>query len=88
MAQTKTWSMNETQTKFVNELKGRAEGVTLLELKLEGKEFKTGSINTLVAHGIVEITGEREFACDVMFNGAKVGNIKKTGKVYRLVQLD
>ena len=84
----KTWSMNDTQRQFVEVLKNYDKGVTLFELKLIGREFKTGSINTLVSKGIVEITGDREFACDIVFNGVVVGKATKTGKVYKLVSND
>lgn len=84
----KTWKMNETQTQFVETLKNYENGATLFELKLAGKEFKSGSINTLISKGIVEIDGEREFNCDIVFNGVVVGKITKTGKVYKLVRKD
>lgn len=84
----KTWEMNAVQKDFVAVLKGYENGITLFELKLAGKEFKTGSINTLITKGIVEITGEKEFACEVVYNGQVVGKATKTGKVYRLVQKD
>lgn len=84
----KTWSMNDTQRQFVEVLKDYENGITLFELKLAGKEFKTGSINTLITKGIVEITGEREFACEVVYNGQVVGKATKTGKVYKLVSND
>lgn len=85
---TKTWSMNDTQKNFVSVLSNFADGITLFELKLEGKDFKTGSINTLISKGIVEIAGEKEFACDVVFNGKVVGRMTKTAKIYKLVQKD
>lgn len=84
----KTWTMNATQKNFVEVLKDYENGITLFELKLAGKEFKTGSINTLISKGIVEITGEKEFACEVVFNGVVVGKATKTGKVYKLVSND
>lgn len=84
----KTWTMNDTQTAFVNELKARPEGITLFELKLEGKNFKTGSINALLTKGIVETDGDKEFACDVVYNGNVVGKVTKTAKVYKLVSND
>lgn len=82
----KTWKMNETQTQFVETLESYENGATLFELKLAGKEFKSGSINTLISKGIVEIAGEREYLCDIVYNGVVVGKITKTGKVYRLVR--
>ena len=84
----KTWKMNDTQKQFVETLESYENGATLFELKLAGKEFKSGSINTLISKGIVEIDGEREFACDIVFNGVVVGKITKTGKVYKLVRKD
>ena len=84
----KTWKMNETQKQFVETLESYENGATLFELKLDGKEFKSGSINTLISKGIVEIAGEREYLCDIVYNGVVVGKITKTGKVYRLVRKD
>ena len=84
----KTWKMNETQTQFVETLENYENGATLFELKIAGKEFKSGSINTLISKGIVKIDGEREFDCDIVFNGVVVGKITKTGKVYKLVRKD
>lgn len=79
-----TWTMNETQKRFMEVLGGYAEGVTMFELKLAGHDFKTGAVNTLITKGLVVTDGEREFQCDVVYNGVKVGTMKKTGKVYRL----
>ena len=59
----KTWQMNDTQKAFVNELNARGGEATLFEMKLDGKVFKTGSINSLITKGVVEIVGEREYAC-------------------------
>ena len=84
----KTWKMNDTQKQFVETLESYENGATLFELKLDGKEFKSGSINTLISKGIVEIDGEREYNCDIVYNGVVVGKITKTGKVYRLVRKD
>lgn len=84
----KTWTMNAIQKDFVAVLKNYENGITLFELKLAGKEFKTGSINTLISKGIVEIAGEKEFACEVVFNGQVVGKTTKTGKIYKLVNRD
>ena len=83
MAQ-KTWTMNETHKAVMEVLAQYVEGVTMFELKLAGKEFKTGSINTLITKGLVVTDGEREFECEVVYNGVVVGKVTKTGKVYRL----
>ena len=84
----KTWKMNDTQKQFVETLESYENGATLFELKLAGKEFKSGSINTLISKGIVEIDGEREYLCDIVYNGVVVGKITKIGKVYKLVRKD
>ncbi len=84
----KTWTMNDTQKDFVAVLKDNVDGITLFELKLAGKVFKTGSINTLITKGIVEIVGEKQFECDIVFNGVVVGKQTKTGKIYKLVKQD
>lgn len=87
MAQNK-WTMNETQKAFMGVLANYADGVTMFELKLAGHDFKTGAVNTLITKGLVVTDGEREFACDVVYNGVVVGKVTKTGKVYKLVQRD
>lgn len=84
MAQNK-WTMNETQKAFMGVLANYPDGVTMFELKMAGHDFKTGSINTLITKGLVVTDGEREFACDVVYNGVVVGKVTKTGKVYKLV---
>ena len=81
-----TWKMNETQKAFVGVLANYPDGVTMFELKLAGHDFKTGSINTLITKGLVTTDAEkREFECDVVYNGVKVGTVKKSGVVYRVV---
>ena len=87
MAQNK-WTMNDTQKRFMEVLGQYADGVTMFELKLAGHDFKTGSVNTLVTKGLVATDGEREFACEVVYNGQVVGKTTKTGKVYKLVHKD
>ena len=87
MAQT-NWKMNDTQKRFMEVLGQYADGVTMFELKLAGHDFKTGSVNTLVTKGLVATDGEREFACEVVYNGQVVGKTTKTGKVYKLVHKD
>ena len=87
MAQT-NWKMNETQKAFVGVLANYPDGVTMFELKLAGHDFKAGSINTLITKGYVVTDGEKEFACDVVYNGVVVGKVTKSGKVYKLVQKD
>ena len=46
--------MNETQKDFMDTLKDFGRAVTLIEIEARtGKTFKTGTINTLVAKGLV-----------------------------------
>lgn len=89
MAKTNTWTMSQTQKDFVELVKASGDnGVTLFELKLAGKDFKTGSVNTLLTKGVLKVDGEREYACEVTFNGVKVGNVTKKSAVYKLVSND
>ena len=83
-----TWKMTETQKAFMGVLANYPDGVTMFELKLAGYDFKTGSINSLITKGLVVTDGEREFACDIVYNGKVVGKTTKTGKVYKLVRKD
>jgi len=85
----KTWTMNETQTAFIKALKENGGKATLFELNhFKGYDFKSGSVNTLIKKGLVKADEEVEYACDVIYNGVKVGSIKKTAKVYELVSND
>ena len=85
----KTWTMNETQTAFIEALKANGGKATLFELNyFKGFNFKSGSVNTLIKKGIVKADEEVEYACDVVYNGVKVGSVKKTAKVYELVSND
>lgn len=87
----KVWEPNENQLAFIKELRGRPDGITLFELKLEGKQFASGAINTLKGRALADgktvsiDEDEREFACDIVYNGVVVGKTTKKGKVYRLV---
>ena len=82
---TNTWTPNATQKQFMELVGSYENGVTMLELKMAGFDFKTGSVNTLLTKGLVVTDAdERVFECDVVYNGVKVGTTKKTGKVYRL----
>lgn len=83
------WTMNDTQKQFMEVVGHFPNGVTIFELKLAGYDFKSGSINTLITKGLVTTDAEkREFECDVVYNGVKVGTTKKSGVVYRVVTKD
>ena len=78
MAQS-NWTPNKTQQSFMEALADAEDGLTLSEVNEKlGTEIKTGSINCLLAKGLVETDGER----DVMVM------TKKKVKVYKLVNKD
>ena len=85
----KTWEINETQKAFLNALKENGGKATLFELNyFKGFNFKSGSINVLINKGFVKAEDEVTYDCDVVYNGVKVGSVKKTAKVYELVSND
>ena len=85
----KTWEMNENQKAFLNALKENGGKATLFELNyFKGFNFKSGSINVLINKGYVKAEDEVTYDCDVVYNGVKVGSVKKTAKVYELVSND
>lgn len=85
----KTWTMNDNQKAFVAALAANGGKATLFELNyLKGFNFKTGTINVLVKKGIITADEEATYECDVVYNGAVVGTVKKTVKVYALVNQD
>ena len=85
----KTWEMNENQKAFLEALRANGGKATLFELNyLKGYNFKSGSINYLKTAGLVTCDEEVTYECDVVYNGIKVGSVKKTAKVYELVQKD
>lgn len=86
----KAWEMNDTQKNFVKILRENREaypdGMTLREIKkVSGTEFKSGSINTLKAHGIVNTDGKREFTADIVYDNEVIGHKKYADTVYQLI---
>lgn len=85
MENKKTWTMNENQKAFLNAIKENGGKATLFELNyFKGYAFKSGAINVLVAKGYVTADEEVTYDCDVVYNGVKVGSVKKPAKVYAL----
>lgn len=85
----KTWKMNDTQKAFIEALRANGGKATLFELNhFKGFAFKSGSINTLVKKGLVKAAEDASFDCDIVYNGVKVGSVKKTAKLYELVNKD
>lgn len=81
----KVFAPNEKQVAFLNALKDNGGSATLFELNyLKGYDFKSGSINTLKAHGYVEVSDGEGYDCDVVYNGTVVGHVHKPAKVYTL----
>ena len=88
MANKSKWTMTDSQKAFVEAVAAYENGVTLFELKLAGKEFASGAVNTLTSKGVLVKDGTREFECDVVFNGVVVGKAKKTGVVFKVAKAD
>ena len=90
MADRKQWEMNETQKSFVKILADNREqypdGMTLREIKkVSGIAFKTGSINTLISKGVVEVA-DGEYQVSLVYRDVVIGSVKKSWKVYKLVK--
>lgn len=86
MANTKTWTPNETQQEFLKVLENYPDGTTLKDIELDtGKVFKTGCTNTLVGKGLVSVA-DGEFKVKVLYRGVEIGENTKSWKVYKLVK--
>ena len=73
--------------KFLKALKEADGALTLSEVsEIVGQEIKSGSINTLIAKGMVA-TEDVSYECNIVRkdNGKVVGSTKKTVKAYKLV---
>lgn len=80
------WEMNDTQKEFVKILRENPDGLTLREIKKNyGKEFKSGSINTLASKGIVNTDGIRTFVADIVYDSEVIGHKTYNDTVYKLV---
>lgn len=89
MATNKTWEPNQNQKDFIEALRANGGKATLFELNhFKGYSFKSGSINVLAKKGLIKADEEVTFECDVVYDGVKVGTVKKTAKVYELVTND
>ena len=87
MATTTKWTPNEKQTLFLKALKEADGALTLSEVsEIVGQEIKSGSINTLIAKGMIQ-TEDVVYECNIVRkdNGKVVGTTKKTVKAYSLV---
>ena len=86
---TKTeWAPNEKQRLFLKVL-GEADGKALTLAKassMAGVEIKSGSINTLIAKGMVA-TEDVSYECNLVRKDTDeiVGSTRKTVKAYKLV---
>lgn len=87
MTNSKQWEMNETQKNFVEILRKEPNGITLAEIKDRyGVDFKTGSINTLKAHEIVD-TEKTSVECLIVRaddTSKVVGHCKKEVSIWKL----
>lgn len=75
MEKTKTWTPNEKQVAFMKALE-TGEHTLAEAAEIAGIELKSGTINTLIAKGLVETCGEREI----------IVQAKRKVKVYRVVK--
>ena len=83
---TTKWTPNEKQKLFLGAL-ADGKALTLAEVsKKVGVEIKSGSINTLIAKGMVQ-TEDVSYDCNIVRkdNNEVVGTTKKTVKAYKLV---
>ena len=86
MATNTKWSANDKQKLFLKALKEADGALTLSEVsEIVGQEIKSGSINTLIAKGLV-VTTDTEIECLIVRkdNGKVVGSTKKSVKAYAL----
>ena len=86
MASTTKWTPNEKQKLFLGAL-ADGKALTLAEVsKKVGVEIKSGSINTLIAKGMVQ-TEDVTYECHIIRKDTNeiVGSTKKTIKAYKLV---
>ena len=89
MATTTKWTPNEKQKLFLGAL-ADGKALTLAEVsKKVGVEIKSGSINTLIAKGMVQ-TEDVTYECHIIRKDTNeiVGSTKKTIKAYKLVAVD
>ena len=82
------WKPNEKQQLFLKVLwEADGKALTLAEASsVAGVEIKSGTINTLIAKGMVA-TEDVSYECNLVRKdtGEIVGSTKKTVKAYRLV---
>ena len=86
MASTTKWTPNEKQKLFLGAL-ADGKALTLAEVsKKVGVEIKSGSINTLIAKGMVQ-TEDVSYDCNIVRKDTNeiVGTTKKTVKAYKLI---
>ena len=84
MATTTKWTPNEKQKLFLGAL-ADGKALTLAEVsKKVGVEIKSGSINTLIAKGMVQ-TEDVTYECHIIRKDTNeiVGSTKKTIKAYK-----
>lgn len=79
------WSPNEKQKDFLKELEKHPDGTTLKDIEIEtGKVFATGTINTLVSHGLVNTIDADGLVADIVYKGQVIGQKKLAWKIYKL----
>ena len=82
MSKQTTWKPNETQTLFLNILKGSETPLTLAQVSyIAGVEIKSGSINTLISKELVETSdldiNVKVVETEVYSNGLEITKTKE-----------
>ena len=80
----KVWSANAKQKDFMEVLGTYENGATLTDIAIDtGKQFATGTINTLVSKGLV-VAEDFVRVSEVVYRGVVIAEKKDKVKRYRL----
>ena len=80
----KVWSANAKQKDFMEVLGTYENGATLTDIAIDtGKQFATGTINTLVSKGLV-VAEDFVRVSEVVYRGVAIAEKKDKVKRYRL----
>ena len=80
----KVWTANAKQADFMAVLKNYENGATLTDIAIDtGKQFATGTINTLVSKGLVSTTDADGLTAYIVYHGVVIGSKKLAWKIYK-----
>ncbi len=84
--ETKVWTPNENQARFLEILKDYPDGATLKDIEIDkGIKVASGTINNAHMRELVEST-DGELVYEQFYRGVKVGERKIPAKIYKLKQ--